>query len=77
MTSFLHNAIAKEIIRREYHREIMQGHASKDALPNYYDMKEIVERKWELEREMFEKDQLLLGQQKSSQGLIGSVSANG
>jgi len=29
----------------------MQGQAPKDALPNYYEMKEIVERKWELEAE--------------------------
>ncbi len=71
MTSFLHNALSREIVKREYHREIMQGQAPRDALPNYYEIREIVERKWELEHELLEKEQLLLAGQGQQQALAG------
>ena len=60
MTSLLHNQLSKEIVKREFYREVLKGDPKREALPTYYEMKEIVERKWEQDEIFAEKNQLLI-----------------
>jgi hypothetical protein len=50
-TTLLQNALEKEITKREYHQNIVKaaGGSSKNAQLPYYELKEIVQRKWEQE----------------------------
>lgn len=36
MTSLLRNALQKEIVKKEYLQEILQGHTPREALPDHY-----------------------------------------
>lgn len=49
MTSLVQNALEKEIVKKEYHQNIVKaagGNNREHALP-FYELREIVERKWE------------------------------
>lgn len=49
---------------------MLQGDIRRDALPAYYDMKEIVERKWEQDDILEEKNQLLLEEMRKEEKLL-------
>ena len=49
---------------------MLQGDIRRDALPTYYDMKEIVERKWEQDDILEEKNQLLLEEKRKEEKLL-------
>lgn len=51
ITSLVQSALEKEIVKKEYHQNIVKaagGNSREHALP-FYELREIVERKWEQE----------------------------
>jgi hypothetical protein len=50
ITTLLEEALEKEITKREYHQDILKAAGgSKNAQLPYYEVRDIVERKWEQE----------------------------
>ena len=69
ITSFMQNALHKEIVLREYHQEVAGG-GNDPKLP-YYDMRAVVEGKWQQEDAQRDERHALLLEEEGERPLLG------
>lgn len=67
ITSLVQNALEKEIVKKEYHQNIVRaaGGNSRDYALPFYELREIVERKWEQEDIVREENHLKMIENQS------------